>query len=751
MGMFFELGGQAISEAQLQIVKARELVEALHIQNYVSLVQCIKKSTGEEVVVFDAEVEVPQKRVHDIRSVERIAVKFDPEDKTLPDTLALRTDFPKVSHLNIRDEEFPRSLCLFEAPYSEIKLRWTAAFYIKNVRNWLALTARGELHAEDQPLEPLLYGSEGFLILPPAILDQENPVQVLAINQTIEHAAQKTYLAKVAESLNTKPGETKLLITTLCADPQTHGLIHSKPKNLVELHDFLAPVGLNLIDHVQQQLQHWNKDEAFDAVKNAKLIILLLLPKMRSDADDTSETIELSAFVTEKSIVEIGKEVGIWDVFEGEVGPFLSIDSDKNGKNVQLEMLNPLLDFSTKQAALMNGRDDETDIQIALVGVGALGSQVFLNLLRMGYGCWKLIDHDILLPHNLARHALTREFVGVPKAIGLAILASRMVNDPTIVEPHVENVLLPSASGVLEPVFRDAQVILDISTSIAVARKLTHEVDSTARRISLFLNPTATDIVILAEDNYREIKLDVLEMQYYRELVSNTELHEHLGRGEDKVRYGTSCRDLSSRISQDLVALHSAVTSHALRQTIDDQNAAITIWKANPADMTTQQYSVQVGQEKRIVIGGWTIITDSQFLKKIAQIRESKLPNETGGILIGSYDLVRKIVYVVDTIPAPPDSIEWPTVFIRGSKGLKQQVKQIQTITDNQLDYIGEWHSHPVGAGGRPSRDDIKAFEWLRELMANDGLPALAIIATDGESHFYLGKMKDYADDPNVA
>ena len=350
MGMFFELGGQAIPEAQLQIVKARELVEALHIQNYVSLVQCIKKSTGEEVVVFDAEVEVPQKRVHDIRSVERIAVKFDPEDKTLPDTLALRIDFPKVSHLNIRDEELPRSLCLFEAPYSEIKLRWTAAFYIKNVRNWLALTARGELHAEDQPLEPLLYGSEGFLILPPAILDQENPVQVLAINQIIEHAAQKTYLAKVATSLNTKPGEIQVLITTLCADPQTHGLIHSKPKNLVELHDFLAPVGLNLIDHVQQQLQHWNKDEAFDAVKNAKLIILLLLPKMRSDADDTSETIELSAFVTEKSIVEIGKEVGIWDVFEGEVGPFLSIDSDKNGKNVQLEMLNPLLDFSTKQA-----------------------------------------------------------------------------------------------------------------------------------------------------------------------------------------------------------------------------------------------------------------------------------------------------------------------------------------------------------------------------------------------------------------
>ena len=56
------------------------------------------------------------------------------------------------------------------------------------------------------------------------------------------------------------------------------------------------------------------------------------------------------------------------------------------------------------------------------------------------------------------------------------------------------------------------------------------------------------------------------------------------------------------------------------------------------------------------------------------ELRNAKLPNETGGVLVGSLDLERKIAYVIDTVPSPPDSEEWPTVYIRGCRGLRRQV-----------------------------------------------------------------------------
>ncbi len=46
---------------------------------------------------------------HPIRSVERIALVFSPDDVSYPDVLALRADFPRVPHINLRVDEFPRA------------------------------------------------------------------------------------------------------------------------------------------------------------------------------------------------------------------------------------------------------------------------------------------------------------------------------------------------------------------------------------------------------------------------------------------------------------------------------------------------------------------------------------------------------------------------------------------------------------------------------------------------------------------
>ncbi|MGE5437696.1 MAG: Mov34/MPN/PAD-1 family protein [Syntrophothermus sp.] len=126
--------------------------------------------------------------------------------------------------------------------------------------------------------------------------------------------------------------------------------------------------------------------------------------------------------------------------------------------------------------------------------------------------------------------------------------------------------------------------------------------------------------------------------------------------------------------------------------------------------------------EERIMFSKWTLVFDDYLIQKIMKARESKLPNETGGILIGSYDHQRKVIYVVDSVLSPSDSIEWPNVYIRGIKGLRKKVEYIEKVTDSMLYYIGEWHSHPTECSPEPSHDDYNAFIWLSKVLNESGL-----------------------------
>ena len=155
-----------------------------------------------------------------------------------------------------------------------------------------------------------------------------------------------------------------------------------------------------------------------------------------------------------------------------------------------------------------------------------------------------------------------------------------------------------------------------------------------------------------------------------------------------------------------------------------------------------QRYAFSVRDPIRCKKGEWTLCADEGFIDKAHEARTRKLPNETGGVLLGSYDMQRKIVYVVDCLPAPPDSEEWPTLYIRGYRRLRLKIEKIQQITVNELQYIGEWHSHPPGCSVKPSHDDRQVFNWLSDHMKIDGLPPLMLIVGDpGKYAFYLGKI----------
>jgi len=708
--------------------------------DYSSLLE-VRKGEKSEIVVFEVEVELPQLCIHPVNPSERIAVVFFDPDEISPEVLALRSDFPHVPHINLRDWERPRSLCLYEEPYHDLKRSWTPHRFVERIREWLALTAKGKLHQEDQPLEPLLSGQQGQIILPHNLLAPGKDLPEKLHLKGIE--APNKHLFLIATRDEPPSGGIRILTSVHSCQPQQHGIIRRCPNSLNELVGFAINGGTNLLAELRARLIEWWKtsptQEDFLA---SRLALIILCPKVRAEGLE-SESADIWAFVTVSTICEVGQEIGIWERSGKHICPLILPDETKGGENIVLVLLNTSFTLTRLQAAQLNGQENTFDKCVTTIGVGALGSQVTMNLAKSGFGKWILIDDDRLMPHNVARHALGGCFVGGGKALSIAFESNALVDDGNWFSAIPANVLSPGKY--VEDVAKalvSANMILDMSASVTVARYLALDINSEARRVSLFLTPTGRDLVMLAEDCKRSLKLDSLEMQYYRAVYSTDLLEGHLETQGGRRRYGQSCRDITSTLPQDLVALHAAIGSRAVRNSATSDGAVISIWRAEE-DGSVRRIDVSPEKEVRYKLANWTISIDERLSRKLSMLRTNKLPNETGGVLLGSFDLERNIVYIVDTIPSPPDSKEWPTVYIRGCRGLRKRVEEISLATKGIVDYVGEWHSHPLGARTAPSSDDLQVFAWITEHMGRSGLPALMMIIGDpGRSSCFIGEIK---------
>lgn len=86
---------------------------------------------------------------------------------------------------------------------------------------------------------------------------------------------------------------------------------------------------------------------------------------------------------------------------------------------------------------------------------------------------------------------------------------------------------------------------------------------------------------------------------------------------------------------------------------------------------------------------------------------KSTYPNETGGILIGSYTVSLDCALATNVTKAPPDSKSGKTWFRRGIRGLK---RLLDTHWNSREFYLGEWHFHPNGEPD-PSLTDRQQLE----------------------------------------
>ena len=732
--------GDAISREQLTVARARGVADLIVSAwtPYTSLVECRRRvdAFAGDVLVLQVEVELPQHRPRDIRDRELVAVTFLDDDSTYPEVEALRADFPQVPHLNMRASAIPKSLCLYEEPWEALKLHWSPGAYIERIREWLAQTACDDLHAADQALEPFFLSSYGTFVLSETVFQAAlgDSLDSIAVSAREAGGGRTVFLAEVSSD----PGagmEASFIPLAVMAQPRTAGVIRRTPATLGALHDLLKLGGDDLAETLRERLAPWigNKE-----VLEKHLILLLAIPKTRSEGG-AEEALEMRAFLTRTSLAKIGIAVGLWEEERGVLGRVLGSDGTRVGYSVELDMLNVVHSLSRERAAGLNGIGSTPTLSVVAVGVGALGSQACLNLARSGWGQWTYVDIDHVLPHNLARHALPGYCVGMPKAPALAFVANSIIEGGTLAVSIVADVLRPDSTGEqVRESLSGADLIVDMSASVPVGRALVHDFDSDARRISAFLNPTGTDLVVLAEDEAREIPVDSLEMQYYRSLIERADLSEHLARPEEGLRYGQACRDVSFLLSQEVVALHAAIGARLVREISGQPGASISIHRLDPTSLTVSRVNVAPSPVIVQQIGEWRLVADEALLNLVGRLRQERLPNETGGVLVGSIDTQRRVVYVAIALPSPSDSEERPASYIRGTRGLAEQVTKMSAITQGEIEYVGEWHSHPDGSGVALSDDDKKALHCIAELREPDGRPAVFLIVGEGEAAWHI-------------
>ena len=290
--------------------------------------------------------------------------------------------------------------------------------------------------------------------------------------------------------------------------------------------------------------------------------------------------------------------------------------------------------------------------------------------------------------------------MGYPKAIALRCVSAAETPHNSVDRAFAEDFLSIEDNEEMIASCRDAHLIVDASTSIAVARYLARDLDSPARRASLFLNPRGRDAVLLMEDARRSLPLDALEAQYYRAVLRDGRLDQHI-RKERTFRYSAGCRDVTARIGQDDVALGSALLARQLR--CADNQALAAVWRQKD-DGGVSRVEVPLSESILVHHGGWCFVLDHALVEHVGSLRRERLPAETGGVLVGYFDVPHRRLYIVDALPAPDDSHERRDAFVRGCAGLPDAIRDIEARTSSQVSYVGEWHSHPDGGRGRHKR-----------------------------------------------
>lgn len=698
---------------------------------YATLLSIGQKETY-DVLDIELEIELEQRRKVPIRPREPVRLIFTPDDSWHPRVLSTREDFPVgLVHTNLDREADGLALCIWEEVWSDVATNLTGQACIERIRNWFSSMAAGIVHDDDQVLEPLILSTSHTLIIPSGQI-----FGPLYISFAYKHCGLFT-LGMSKEKPEQEVTDHSFSIYTPQLPSQLHRGLAKTPFDLDALQCLCLDFGFDLVKDLAQWLL---KPEQLNNASNRQPLLILTVPKRRA-IEGLDEQPEVWCYTLGQTLAQLGQlldvtitEPKFWRTTEKLFGNTDSADLS----SIDMTPWRVVKRLDRAAARHFAGTPHKNETFMLAIGAGAIGSNVTMIATRSGIGPWVLVDGDITLPHNTVRQVQRNCSVGFPKASVLQVELDHIFDEGGNKAIPV-NVFAPGEhTAELDAAVRDSQIAVDFSASPAVLGWLSDQ--PVKRGVSVFFGPDGSDLIVLAEGQFRTVRVDEIEAQYFWAVATDTRMDRHLAAARvDSIRYANACQDLSRPLPPWRLQTLCSLAAGQLAQLVECDEACFRVWRLQPETGCVQALTIPVHPVSRVENGTMRVSISDDVIATMRKFRSKSGSNETGGVLIGTFDLVRSVLHVIAALPAPPDSKQAPTYFIRGVEDLRPQVEKLADSSAGRLHYIGEWHSHPENVPARPSSDDESVYAHLKKHIGSIGAPYIIAICGDRDTWFRVG------------
>ena len=456
-------------------------------------VVALRRGGAGELVELTFRTGRPQQSVVPIRRTERIGVRFAGGD-SMPFVYVLRSDFPDTAHQNLTAEGSPRAICIDDRSWAEARLTWTPAELVQRILAWFRRAAEGALHDARQPVDPLMFGTGYNIIMSRALIDNVNTQDLVAVPDDTGTLMRVIPLSQLQ-------GRTLALPLTVAAyrvPPAQMVRLSFAPGNLGSLADLLTARGIDLFADLRTRLAEWLNDARTNAARiNSCLAVVVEMPI--TSPDGTQQGTDFRAFVTAEKVGDIAVALGIAHKVEsknqgGAAGFVTALTAGPVDEAALIAMavlpVEVHATFDRDLATRLAGRTIPDARKAVIVGGGAIGAHVAPCLAREGRFSWTVIDDDVLLPHNLARHVGFGGDVARRKSELLAgALASILDDEDSVATAITAQVGVEGQQNDdVDAALDGADIIVDASASLLAERFLSDH-KSKARRFSIFFSP----------------------------------------------------------------------------------------------------------------------------------------------------------------------------------------------------------------------------------------------------------------------
>lgn len=723
-------------------------------------VSVLQHEDGSLVVTFELQFDRPANiALQTIGSPEPIALRFSDETAAFslaPKVLSNRADFPRnLPHQQPVPDDAPVEFCLSLQGVQAIYDRGGISALLNETARWLHDASAGLLNRGGWEPHPSNAGATAFF--------DGGFLQELGSEKAAKDTNVSTGIAASAYSNHDNNLEKVEFVSEEC---KLKDIEEAEPAEVLGCEVYLTPWVLlcSAIDEPVEDYFNSSVDTWEDLVSHCTQVGL---------ADKLIEVLQsMREYNLEKIKSGIVLVLGVWrpQPIVPEIPGLAPRESDAR----RLELLaygirwqdpdNITLEHASV-TKLRHSHYPSSDLRrflsvnnikdnIAIVGCGALGSKIADSLAREGCENLNLIDCDVFEPHNVARHVLPSSSLLMPKATAL----KEHLNSIGMESEHghvdtVKNLLKMDGDELLGLFSSDMEsMMIDATGSDHVFGFLSRFdfKDLDVRVVSTSILANGAFGVILIEGRGRNPRLDDLSAYLLAQSVNSDSVANWLDieRSSEQagVMLGLGCASPTFQLGDHVVMAHAANTVAALHENVEASESGVIYlskYSASGRVVSSDRFDAPGLREVLAVNESeWSIRILEDQIEKMRAHRANAVPNETGGYLYGTWDLINHSIVVTNVTDPPRNADGSPAGLELPPAGMSQPERELIAATSGRLMPVGTWHSHP-GESAQPSVTDKSTYGRLVAESTNPTRPAAVLIIADEDIQALIGMVTD--------